>query len=65
MSNGHGASGGKTLIVVGTRVYETTAVPIGQKVQGSVANALVASGAATPQQATYAAQFPWTMPSQK
>ena len=62
MSNGHGASGSKTIIIVGNRAYETTAIPIGQKVPTAVANALIASGAAVPQMATYADQYPWTKP---
>jgi hypothetical protein len=57
-----GATGNKTVIVFGGRIYETTAIPTGIRVTEKEGEALIRSGQAIPQQQTYQDQYPWTKP---
>ena len=68
MSDGHGkpasvgAQGGKVTFSIGGRNYITSAVAPGAALTEKQAQALIDSGAAQPQSATYLSQFPWTTP---
>lgn len=57
-----GASGSKTIIIVGDKAYTTTALPPTMHIGQKTAAALITSGAAVPQVPTYLEQFPWTKP---
>ena len=57
-----GVSGSKVVFVLHGKSYTTGALTPGQAPTEAQANALIASGQATPDANNYVAQFPWSNP---